>query len=152
SQSIRKLDTSVGTTVSIGSADTLTLAGNGFSNVNGTITGAGALVTSGTGTVYLGGDNTYAGGTTIGSVVTAASNTSLGSGATAINAGRNHQLQGRITLDNTYTVGGTSTTANDGVFQNTAGNNTVTGNVTLADNSRIQYDSGTLTLSGNTVL
>ncbi len=151
-QTIRKMDTSTGTTVSIGTSDTLTLSGSGVSNINGVISGDGSLVTAGTGSVYLGGANTYTGGSTIGSVVTAANSASLGDGAVAINSGGNLQVQGGISMANNFTLNGTGTGSNDGTFQNIAGNNAVTGGVTLAGNTRIQSDSGTLTLAGNTAL
>ncbi len=152
-QTVKKLTTATGSTVSIGNNDTLTISGNAISNVNGVISGTGGkLVTAGTGVVYLGGANTYTGGTTIGSVVTAANSASLGTGAATINSGGNLQIQGGSTLANTFTIGGTGTAANDGAFQNISGSNTVSGAVTLGSATRIQSDSGTLTLSGATNL
>lgn len=146
-QTIQSLDTTSGSTVNLGTSDTLTVSGTGISTASGTITGTGALVTAGTGSVYLGGANTYSGGTTVGSVVTAAHSTSLGTGAATINSGGNLQIQGGVTLANAFTISGPGTTANDGAIENFSGSNSVSGNITLAANSRIQSSSGTLTLS-----
>jgi autotransporter-associated beta strand protein len=151
-QTVQSLNTSSGSTVSIGTSDTLTVSGSGTSTVGGIISGAGNLVTAGSGSVYLGGANTYTGGTTVGSVVTAANNASLGTGAVAINSGGNLQLQSGVTLANAFTLASTGTTANDGAFQNSSGSNTISGTVTLSGNSRIQSDSGTLALTNTVAL
>ena len=146
-QTVQSLNTASGSTVSLGAGDTLTVSGSGISNVNGTITGTGALVTASTGTVYLGGANTYSGGTTIGSVATAANSTALGTGAVTVSSGGNLQVQGGVTLANSFTLNGPGTNANDGAIENFSGNNTVSGNIALGTAARIQSSSGTLTLS-----
>ena len=151
-QTVQSLNTSSGSTVSIGTSDTLTVSGSGTSTVSGIISGAGNLVTAGSGSIFLGGANTYTGGTTIGSVVTAVNNASLGTGAVAINTSGNLQIQSGITLANAFTLSSTGTTANDGAFQNTSGSNTISGTVTLSSNSRIQSDAGTLALTNTVAL
>jgi fibronectin-binding autotransporter adhesin len=149
-QTIQTLNTASGSTVNLGTADILTVSGTGISTVSGLITGTGGLVTSGTGTVFLGGANTYSGGTTIGSIVTAANSTSLGSGTSTVSSGGNLQLQGGVNLANAFTLSGPGTNANDGAIENFSGNNTLSGVLTLAAATRIQSSDGTLTLA-NTV-
>ncbi len=149
-QTIQTINTSSGSTVNLGTADTLTVSGTGISTVNGVITGTGGLATAGTGTVFLGGANTYSGGTTIGSIVTAANSTSLGSGTATVSSGGNLQVQGGVNLANAFTLSGPGTNANDGAIENFSGNNTLSGVITLAADARIQSSDGTLTIS-NTV-
>ena len=149
-QTIQTLNTSSGGTVNLGTADTLTVSGTGISTVNGVITGTGGLATAGTGTVFLGGANTYSGGTTIGSIVTAANSTSLGSGTATVSSGGNLQVQGGVNLANAFTLSGPGTNANDGAIENFSGNNTLSGVITLAAAARIQSSDGTLTIT-NTV-
>jgi len=149
-QTVQTLTTSSGSTVNLGTADTLTVSGTGISTVSGLITGTGGLATSGTGTVFLGGANTYSGGTAIGSIVTAANSTSLGSGTATVSSGGNLQLQSGVNLANAFTLSGPGTNANDGAIENFSGNNTLSGVLTLAAATRVQSTDGTLTLA-NTV-
>ena len=101
--------------------NTLTVAGSGNVNLNGTVanggTAAGSLVYSGTGTLTMTGANTYTGGTTLSSGTLLANNgTALGSGALALSGGTlsttNYSsmanaitLQGNATLSGTVTSG-----------------------------------------------
>jgi fibronectin-binding autotransporter adhesin len=147
-QTLQTLNTASGSTVSVGSGSTLTLNTSGSNTINGTVSGAGALSTQGTGTTILTNSNTYSGGTTIGSIVSASNGSSLGTGAVAVNSGGNLEVQGGITVANNFTLNSTGTTASDGAVQNISGNNTFSGNFTVSGNSRLQSDSGTLTLSG----
>ncbi|HTB79631.1 MAG TPA: autotransporter-associated beta strand repeat-containing protein [Opitutaceae bacterium] len=144
------VNTSSGSTASLSSGSVLTFGGTGTSTVNGVITGAGAISTTGTGSVILAGNNTYSGGSTLASIVTASNSGSLGTGAAAINSGGNLQVQSGVTLANNFTLNSPGTSANDGAIENLSGSNTVSGTVTLAGNSRIQSDAGALTFS-NTV-
>jgi autotransporter-associated beta strand protein len=137
-----------GGTVSLSSTSTLTINTAGNSDINGTVTGAGALNTQGTGNITLANNNTYSGGSTLASVVTALKSGSLGTGAVTINNGGNLQVQGGISLGNNFTLNSPGTSANDGAVQNVSGNNTLSGTITLAGNSRLQSDSGTLALAG----
>jgi autotransporter-associated beta strand protein len=141
-----------GSTINLGAGSILTINTAGNSDINGTVTGAGALNTQGTGNVTLANSNNYSGGSTLASVVTALNSSSLGTGAVAINNGGNLQVQGGITLTNTFTLNSLGTTANDGAVQNVSGNNTLSGGVTLGGNSRLQSDSGLLTLSNTVAL
>ena len=148
SNTFSAVNSTAGSTISLSSGSTLTINSAGSSTVNGTIAGAGALSTQGTGSVTLGNSNSYSGGSTLASVVTALNSGSLGTGAVTINSGGNLQVQGGINLANILTLSSAGTTANDGAIQNVAGTNTISGAVTLAGNSRLQSDSGALALTG----
>jgi autotransporter-associated beta strand protein len=144
------VNTSSGSTVSMATGSTLTISSSGTSTLNGVVAGAGAFATSGTGNVTLGGNNTYSGGSTFASTVRAMNNNSLGTGAATINSGGNLQLQSNITLANNLTLNSSGTSSTNGAIENISGTNAISGTVTLAGNSRIQSDTGTVTLS-NTV-
>jgi len=148
SNTLSTVNSAAGSAITVGSGSTLTINGSGSSTVNGTISGAGALSTQGTGSVTLGNSNSYSGGSTLASVVTAMNSGSLGTGAVTVNSGGNLQVQGGINLGNNFTLSSAGTTANDGAIQNVAGTNTISGAVTLAGNSRLQSDSGVLAVTG----
>ncbi len=114
------------------------------------ISGTGTLTKQGAGTLVLNGDNSYAGLTTVG---TGALNiqhaNALGTtaGATSITSGAALQIQGGITTAaEALTLRGTGISTT-GALRNISGNNNYAGLVTLASASRINSDSGTLTLS-----
>ncbi|OYV02646.1 MAG: hypothetical protein CFE26_21905, partial [Verrucomicrobiales bacterium VVV1] len=136
-------------------ANSLTVGGNigdGGNNRN--------LTKSGGGTLVLTGANTYGGVTTIASgVVRITGATGLGSTA----GGTIQTGVSTLELDGTggaFTVGAEALTIrglgnllptpNLGALRNIAGNNTYGGTVTMAIQSRINSDSGTLTLSNPT--
>ena len=136
-------------------ANSLTVGGNigdGGNNRN--------LTKSGGGTLVLTGANTYGGVTTIASgVVRITGATGLGSTA----GGTIQTGDSTLELDGTagaFTVGNepltirgggyTLPTANLGALRNIAGDNIYGGTVTMAVQSRINSDSGTLTLSNPT--
>jgi autotransporter-associated beta strand protein len=149
---LNNVNSAAGGAVSLSSGSILTINTAGSNSINGTVTGAGALNTQGTGNVILGGNNTYSGGSTIASVVTALNSGSLGTGTVAINSSGNLQVQGGISLGNNFTLNSPGTAANDGAIQNVSGNNTIGGTVALAGNSRFQSDSGTLTVANSVSL
>jgi fibronectin-binding autotransporter adhesin len=150
SQSFASINTSSGSTITLGTSGTgasLALDGSGTSVIGGVIAGNGSITTSNTGTTVLAGANSYSGGSSIASVVTASNNSSFGTGAVTETTGGNIQVQGNVTLANAFNIDSTGTSANDGAFQNVSGSNTISGAVTVSGASRIQSDSGTLTLS-----
>lgn len=150
SNTLNQVNTAVGSSLALGTGATLTVDGTAVSSIEGTISGAGAISTQGTGTVVFSNNNTYTGGTTIGSVATALANSALGTGAVTVSNGGNLQVQNNVTITNALSLTGLGTTANDGAIENVSGANTVSGAITLAANARIQSNSGQLNVT-NTV-
>ncbi len=112
-----------------------------------------SLTKAGAGTMVLGGSNTYGGLTTVTDGVLRISN-SAGLGSTA--AGTTQSGTSALELDGTagaLTIGAELLSISgggiteQGALRNIAGDNTYDGAVTLAAQSRINSDSGTLTLS-----
>lgn len=133
---------------SVGAGGTLTVTGV-ISNVGFEKVGAGTLVLNGSA------NNTYTGATTVtNGVVNIRQVGALGTtaGATTVTSGGAVELQGGIAVGaEALTVSG-SGPANGGAFRNVIGDNSWAGTITLAAASRINSDSGTLTLdvaSGN---
>jgi autotransporter-associated beta strand protein len=134
----------------------LTIGGSGNTTVSTIIsTGSGTLTKDGSGTLTLSGANSYTGLTTISAgVVTAANNTALGTvaGGVTVADGAALQLSGVITIGaEALTLNGTGISSG-GALRNISGDNTYGGLITLATASRINSDSGLLTLdvaSGN---
>ncbi len=145
--------TSATSSVALGAGSlTINAINNQNSTYTGTISGttASSLNVSGTGKVYLSGNNSgFAGTANVngGTLNVSGSNSVLGTAAVSVGTAANMQLQGNINLANGITIRGTGTSSN-GAIENFAGNNTLSGAITVAAASRIQSDSGTLTLSG----
>jgi fibronectin-binding autotransporter adhesin len=157
-ETIGQLTSTSSTAVVALGAGALTISGpnNTNSNYAGTFTGtaASSLNVSGTGKVYLSGNNSsFAGATNVtnGTLNVSGSNGVLGTGNVSISSSGNLQLQGGISLANTVTINGTGTSGN-GAIENFAGSNTIAGGLNVAGNSRVQSDAGTLTVSGNVAL
>src|SRR5207244_9896047 len=101
--------------------------------------------------------NTYTGTTTVSSgAVNIQNATGLGSTAsgTTVSSGAALQLQGGIALGaETLTLDGIGISS-DGALRNISGNNSWAGNITINSTTRINSDSGTLTIdvaSGNAI-
>jgi autotransporter-associated beta strand protein len=142
--------------ITLGTGGALTISGpnNATSSFAGALTGTAtsSLNLTGTGKTYLSGNNSgFLGTTNItnGTLNVSGSNTVLGgTGATvAVSSAGNLQLQGGISVSNAVSINGTGTTTN-GAIENFTGNNTMSGTITATGASRINSDSGTLTLSG----
>jgi len=138
-------------TLDINVADGATKSyGDGTTQNSGVIAGAIALTKSGLGTQVLGDANTYSGATTISNGVLNIRN-SAGLGAT--NAGTTVANLAALELQNGISVGAEALTLNGtgvssgGALRNISGNNTYGGLLALGSASRINSDSGTLSLT-----
>lgn len=135
----------------------LTIGGGSNTSASGILSGTGGLTKSGAGRLTLTGANTYTGTTTVSAGVLNLQNaTGLGTiaGGTTVTSGAALQLQGGIAVGNeALTLDGTGISA-DGALRNISGNNSWAGLITINSTTRINSDSGTLTLdvaSGNAI-
>ncbi|HXV12057.1 MAG TPA: autotransporter-associated beta strand repeat-containing protein [Burkholderiales bacterium] len=134
---LRAIDTNGGT-LTLNNSTTITQAAGGIS-------GSGALVKDGTGTLTLSQNNTYTGGTTINAGTVIATNAGgLGdaAGGTTVNTGATLELRGTLVWAEPVTLAG-------GTLSRGTGNPTLTGAVDLAADSVITGAAGILTLSGD---
>ena len=135
----------------------LTVGGAGHTTLNGSIgTGSGTLTKDGNGTLTLFGNSTYSGTTTINAgIVNLRHDSALGSTGvgTTVVSGATLQLQNNITVG-AEALSLTSTGfGGAGALQNVNGTNSYGGAITVgAGGTRINSDSGTLTLAGNITL
>jgi len=129
----------------------LTLGGAGNITVNDALAiGTGTLTKDGAGMLTLTAASTYTGLTAIsGGVLRAQIATALGTNAagTTVANGAALELQGTITIvGEALTLSGTGI-GGTGALRNTLNSNSFNGNITLAANSRVNSDSGVLTIS-----
>jgi autotransporter-associated beta strand protein len=146
-------------TVSLNGTRTFTINGSTFTVGGFAATGAQGFVKAGAGTLVILGTTGTTGNNTInasGGVVNIRNNGSLGSsgGSTLVNSGGALEFQGGLTgVNEALTLNGTGVSSG-GALRNISGNNTLTGAVTLGSATRINSDSGTLTLdraTGNAI-
>ena len=131
-------------------------AAGSFATISGVISGTGAsnLSKGLLGKLVLTAANTYAGTTTVSTGVLNIQNASAlgttGSG-TSVSSGAALEIQNNITVGaEALTLSGTGDgtgTPTTGALRNISGNNTYGGLITLGSASRINSDSGTLTIS-----
>ena len=137
--------------ISLGaSGGTIDVAAGTSLTYNGIAAGTGGLTKIDTGTLVLGGVNTYSGATTIsaGIVSVVVSNVFGNTAAVTIAAGSELDLSGGISIGSPITVVSGTGTTGSGAIVNTAGTNILTGPITLAGNTTIGANAGQLTLSG----
>lgn len=139
---------SAGSQVQLGTG-TLTLSNSTANSYAGEFTGSGTFNKAGVGRLTLSGSSgSYTGTTNVNAGILAVQTaTALGSGTVNVASGGNVEVQGNITMANTFSIQGDGSGASDGAIENFSGANTLTGNITLANNARIGSSSGTLTLS-----
>ena len=124
---------------------------NSSTTFAGIISGSGNLTKIGSATQTLSGANTYGGTTTVSAGVL---NIQNGAGLGSVLAGTTIASGAALQIQNTSNVGiepitvGGLGVANDGALRNVANNNSMAGPVTLTSGTRVNSDSGTLTLSG----
>jgi len=126
-----------GLTVTNGTGDTATVATD--------LSGAGSFIKAGAGKVTLSGINSFASTTTAAAgTLAVSSDSNIGSAAMVLNAGATLQVTGATTIDNAFTLSGSSTVQTDG---NTSFSGLLSGGaVTLTKTGTAQL---TLSNSGN---
>ena len=137
--------------VDVGTDDTLTFSGV-ISNVAG---GNAGIVKNSNGTLVLSGNNSYNGGNTINAgVVSMQHVNALGNttGTTTVASGAALEVIGGLTTAaEKLTLNGTGISIG-GALRSISGNNTYAGEITLGAASRINSDTGTLTLNHATAI
>ena len=129
---------------------TLNVGGTGNSTYGGAITGSGTLANTNTGSLTLSGASTGFTGTVNLStgVIAAAAANATGTATVNVSGTGNFQVRGGSTLGGNFNLSTNGAATNNGAVENTSGNNTLTGSVAVTVSSRLQSDTGTLTLSG----
>jgi len=138
--------------IALSAAATIDTAANTTLTYNGIMAGTNALTKSGTGTLVLGGLNTYSGTTEVSAGVLNLRNASaLGatSSGTTVDSNGSLQLQGGIAVGAEPLTLNNAGVSGAGAIENVSGANSWSGAITLASASTIGSTGGTLTLSGN---
>lgn len=120
--------------------------------LNGVISGSGGITTTSKGVLYLTGNNTYSGSTSIGvgTAVMVSSSSALGTGSAVVASGASLQISSTsgITIGNELYIAG-SGVGSAGALVNVSGSNTVSGSIQLTAGSPVvTAASGELVLSG----
>lgn len=119
--------------------------------VSAPIGGSAGLAKTGSGTLVLGGNNSYTGTTTVGQgTLVAASGNALGSAAdpTVVASGATLAIQGNVALPENLTLNGTGVGGTQGALRNISGVNALDGTVNLATGSTLNVAGGSLSLNG----
>lgn len=138
-----------GAQVQLGSGS-LTIDNAGTETYAGSINGTGTLAKAGAGRLTLTGSSaSFSGATSVDAgIVNVQSGDALGTSTVAVAGGANLEVQGGLTLANTFTLAGPGAGAGDGALENVADTNTVSGAIVLAADARIQSSADRLDLSG----
>jgi len=117
-------------------------ADNSSTTVSGVISGTGALVKQGSGTMTLDATNTYSGTTTVsGGTLSVTSDSNLGSGSVTLAGGATLDITGATTIDNAISLSGSATLSNSAAA-------TLSGAISGANNLTVSASGTSLTLSG----
>ncbi|MFK0378096.1 autotransporter-associated beta strand repeat-containing protein [Pandoraea sp. NPDC090278] len=146
------LNGGTGTQVILGSGG-LTTGDTGSHVFNGMLSGAGALIKNGSGSLSLGAANTFTGGTTLNAgTLTVGNNASLGTGGLAVNGSGALNASAPATLANGITLNNGSTLSVGGTAPLTLGGN-ISGNGGLSLNNPQGITlGGTNTFTGGTTV
>ncbi len=128
----------------LGIGQTFTITGAGDTFMHGVVSGASDLIKSGAGALTLSGANTYSGFTSLNAgVITVQNSSGLGSASTEtdIAAGTTLQLQGNLTIAETFYLAGT--------LRNQSGSNLLTGHVTLSSPLSVLVETNSLLTFSN---
>ena len=131
-------------------ADNLTVNVGGQLSISGPISESGgsrSLTKSGLGYLTLGGNNTYAGDTTVTGRLTVAANNALGTtdGATIVSTGGQVRINNLVTVSGErLTLSGTGESTSEGALRIASGTATWGGTVTLAANATVLAGGGNL--------
>ncbi|MCY3015213.1 MAG: autotransporter-associated beta strand repeat-containing protein [Planctomycetota bacterium] len=131
-------------------ADNLTVNVGGQLSISGPISESGgsrSLTKSGLGYLTLGGNNTYAGDTTVTGRLTVAANNALGTtdGATIVSTGGQVRINNLVTVSGErLTLSGTGEGTSEGALRIASGTATWGGTVTLAANATVLAGGGNL--------
>jgi autotransporter-associated beta strand protein len=125
---------------------TPTITNSVSATINTILDGTAGLTKSGTGTLTLGGNNTYSGTTTVnaGGILRVDTANALGSTAagTTVISGAQLRLQNVTIGAEALTISGNGTGSSAGAIRSGNGTNTLNGKVTLAANAKIFSSSG----------
>ena len=151
-QSAASLSGTSGSSVNL-NANTLTINGSPTTTYSGSISGTGNLVKNGGSELWLDGNNSYDGNTTVNAgklIIQHANALGTTAGGTIVASGGQLILRGNITVGaEALSLSGTGNGPFNGAL-NSNGVNTYGGDITLDGDSRITSDTGGwLTLSGN---
>jgi fibronectin-binding autotransporter adhesin len=138
--------------IAFSSAATIDTSANTTLTYNGIMAGTNTLTKAGTGTLVLGGVNTYSGTTEVSAGVLNIRNASaLGatSSGTTVDSGASLQLQGGISVGAEPLTINNAGVSGAGALENVSGTNSWSGVITLATAATIGSTSGTLTVGGN---
>jgi len=142
------------TTIQLSTNTVVDMIGTGDLTIGAALTGSGNLMKENTGgrLILSGNSTSYTGNIYVDNGVLQITNgNALGSattGTTAVANGAALELSGGIASAENITLQG-SGIGNGGAIRNISGNNTLSGTLTLADDSRVNSDLGTLTISKN---